>query len=171
MLWDDGLMKWARPASIGISTLICGFAMVWYVLVWVYGGELRTQLLLNVVYLCGLSSLLLVLRFLKIRPAIWLCSGLTKWFAFWLLLGLFLPIPLFLLDRFQPYLLGESVLFTLWPSCAIFMSLEVTWKWFPLIMTISMAINAGIYAVIGGLVWFLAKRLSLQRAASGRPSS
>jgi hypothetical protein len=145
-------MKWARFAWVGIAALIYALTLTWYFSVWIHADTFRVRLLSNALFLFASSILLLVLRRFKLRPILWLTNSFKRWFAFWLLLGLCVPLVLFFVDRLSP--LAESLLFTLWPSDAmLLLAPGNSWDRFLTVMSLSVAVNAGLYTGLSGLVW------------------
>jgi hypothetical protein len=72
-------------------------------------------------------------------------------------------VPLFVVDRFAPFFLGEQVLFTLWPSNLILM-VDDSWSLFLIVMPISMAFNAAIYAGWSVIIWVVCRAVSRRSA-------
>src|ERR1035441_10892967 len=84
---------------------------------------------------------------------------MNRWLVLWAGLGLLLPVPLFLIDKFAQFYMGEQFLFTLWPSYVMLMVPGTSWNDFPIFMSLSMVVNATIYAGWSALVWWLVSLL------------
>jgi hypothetical protein len=152
-------MKWSRVAIVGICWLLFGITVLWYGSVWIHGGEFRRYLILNAILVGALSFTLLALRFFDWRIALWLTGEMNRWLVLWAGLGLLLPVPLFLIDKFAQFYMGEQFLFTLWPSYVMLMVPGTSWNDFPIFMSLSMVVNATIYAGWSALVWWLVSLL------------
>jgi len=157
-------LRWGRFAAVGITLLLCGLALLWYGRVWIHGGEFRKYLILNGVVVCSLSFILFALSLLNLKAAQWLAVKMNRWLVLWAGLGLLLPVPLFVVDRFAPFYLGEKVWFTLWPSNVILMAADDSWGLFLIVMPISMAFNATIYAGWSVIIWVVCRAVSRHSA-------
>jgi hypothetical protein len=147
------MARWTRAAGLAISVLIYGLAALWCVLVFINSGEFRKYIATNALLLCSLSLGLSLTRFLYRGHPIWITATFKRWFVFWLTLGLGLPIVLFVADRLLPYSIPEPLLFSLWPSNAMLLIPGISWKELPVLMAISMTVNAAVYTGLSRIVW------------------
>jgi hypothetical protein len=162
------MVSWRRYAVVGIMLLSGALTVLWYGSVWSDGGEFRRYLIYNAIVLFSLSFALVGLRFTNLRIAVWITSKINRWLILWAGLGLLLPVLLFIVDRREPYLMSEPFLFTLWPSNVTLLALGESWDWFLTLMSLSLIVNATLYAGLSMIAWWSMSWFQRVRRSNGQ---
>jgi hypothetical protein len=161
---EQKTMRWNRGIAIVAAALLYGVTIVWWVNVFVDGGPFKWFLIGNAVLVSGLSCVWFALRFMNVRPAVWLTGIFRRWWLHWLILGGLIPFVLFPLHRL--FSIDERILFTLWPSNLGLMALGESWDGAFIVIPIVIAQNVGTYTGPSAVVWGLMRLLQRLRTST-----
>jgi hypothetical protein len=150
-------MKLPKRALIAITAFFYLVAFVWYIAIWINGGQFRRYLFANAIFLCLSSFIMYVIISSRWRLQKGDSIHFRKFLVIWLTLGFGAAILLFVFERFLSFSFSEPFLFTVWPSNAILMVPGPPNALSLLFFLLSFTTNAVLYSAWSSLIWWLSR--------------
>jgi len=147
-------MDFRKRALIAIGSLFYLLAFIWYLRAWIHGGQFGYYLLCNALFLAVSSGLMFLLFVSRWRLKKGAAMRFKEFLVLWLILGFASAVLLFTSDKLDPFLIGEPVLFTIWPSYAMLIVPDAGVVFGLIFLLLSFTTNAVLYTAWGSLVWW-----------------
>ena len=148
-------MNWRHRALKVVAALFYLASSIWYIAIWINGGEFRRYFVANAVFLCLSSFLAWMVYASKWRLRKTATPSFKKWFTSWFAFGFAWAVLLFVLERILSFPVSEPFLFTTWPS---YLMLMIPGPWDVLsflFLLLSFVTNAALFSAWSSLIWWL----------------